>query len=84
MLAHLKQWNTEYPGVTTSVELEKAREELKLLLPLADVVFIGKDFAKFQGCKDRFDALQKNIGLVKMGLVCLPKQAVLFNSILIF
>ncbi|XP_054268450.1 ketohexokinase-like isoform X2 [Macrosteles quadrilineatus] len=67
MLAHLKQRNTKYPGVTTSVELEKAREELKLLLPLADVVFIGKDFAKFQGCKDGFDALQRNIGLVKMG-----------------
>lgn len=37
------------PHVTCSVEIEKARPELEVLIPLADVVFVSKDYAAFKG-----------------------------------
>ncbi|XP_046674267.1 ketohexokinase-like [Homalodisca vitripennis] len=34
-------------------------------------VFVGKDFASFQGCKNKYDAVARNIALVK------PKASVI-------
>ncbi|ODN00024.1 Ketohexokinase [Orchesella cincta] len=42
--------------IPVSVEVEKHREALGCLLPLADVVLVGKDFAMLQGAKDCMEA----------------------------
>ncbi|XP_046673660.1 ketohexokinase-like [Homalodisca vitripennis] len=65
MLKYVTEWNSAHSKIVTSVELEKPKDELKELLPLADVVFVGKDFASFQGCKNKYDAVARNIALVK-------------------
>uniref|UniRef100_A0A1B6M8E5 Carbohydrate kinase PfkB domain-containing protein n=1 Tax=Graphocephala atropunctata TaxID=36148 RepID=A0A1B6M8E5_9HEMI len=70
MLKYITDWNSTHSPIITSVELEKAKEEIKELLPLADVVFIGKDFGSFQGCKNMHEALARNVPFVK------PKAAV--------
>ena len=45
------QWfnSTTESQLIVSVELEKKREDLKKLLPLADVIFLSKDFAQYCG-----------------------------------
>lgn len=65
MIDHIIEWNCTHSPIKISIEFEKPRKELKTLLLLADVAFIGKDFAKFQGCKTKYEALEKNISLVK-------------------
>ncbi|XP_078365873.1 ketohexokinase-like [Oculina patagonica] len=55
MIEIIEKFNTTtamkscYEKVKVSVELERPRESLMLLLNKADVVFISKDFARFRG-----------------------------------
>lgn len=42
-----------------SVECEKTRSELLELVPLADVVFVSKEHAKFNGCDGPEEAVRK-------------------------
>ena len=51
MIAHIRQFNATMatPSITISVELEKKKPELIKLLPLADVVFVSKEFAGYHG-----------------------------------
>ena len=44
--------------ITTSVEIEKAKPELEALIPLADVVFVSKDFAAFKGYSNMAETLE--------------------------
>lgn len=67
MLLHIRNWNSKNPAISTSVELEKPREELSEVMGLADFVFLGKDFAMMQGCQSKYEAINKHIGLVKPG-----------------
>jgi hypothetical protein len=50
-----------------SIELEKPRAVLKELLPLGDVVFISKEFAKFSGYQSMEEAVKGFSTLVKFG-----------------
>ena len=50
-----------------SVELEKPRAVLKELMPLGDVVFISKEFAKFSGYQSMEDAVKGVSTSVKFG-----------------
>ena len=46
---------------TVSVEIEKADHGLEALLPLADLVFVSKDFSKFSGAQSSKEA----VGILK-------------------
>ncbi|XP_035710656.1 ketohexokinase isoform X3 [Folsomia candida] len=60
-------------SITISVEVEKCRESLNTLLPLGHVVFVGKDFASWQGAKNCRDAVQLMQSKVSAGsLVICP------------
>ncbi|CAL8107687.1 unnamed protein product [Orchesella dallaii] len=48
--------NYQKAKIPVSIEVEKHRESLAVLLPLADVVLVGKDFAMLQGAKDCIEA----------------------------
>ena len=52
--------------VVVSVELEKKREDLKKLLCLTDVLFIGKDFARFCGFSSAEEAVKEFYSEVKV------------------
>lgn len=61
--------------VVVSVELEKKREDLKKLLCLTDVLFIGKDFARFCGFSSAEEAVkefysQVNVVKPEVKVVC--------------
>lgn len=63
MMESIENWNKSEGNqhqITVSVELEKPKPDLQDLIPLADVIFVGKDFAKFRGCVNMADTL-KNI-----------------------
>ena len=48
----LKLMKERAPEVAVSVELEKPRANLELLMENADVIFASKDYAKFLGFQD--------------------------------
>ncbi len=50
-------------------QVEKHRASLECLLPFADVLFVGKDFAMLQGAKDCIDAAKLISSKVKPGTV---------------
>lgn len=66
MMEYVEHWNSVYnkdlsnPPITISLDLEKPRSTLLDLLPYADVIFIGKDFAKSRNCTNMSETL-KNI-----------------------
>ena len=41
-----------------SIEIEKPRAEMRDLIPCADVLFIGKDYAAFCGCTNMSETLK--------------------------
>ncbi|XP_042892524.1 ketohexokinase-like isoform X2 [Penaeus japonicus] len=45
--------------VIISVELEKSKPELSSLIPKADVIFVSKDYAQFQGYTDMAQTIDK-------------------------
>ncbi|XP_058449872.1 ketohexokinase-like isoform X2 [Malaya genurostris] len=52
MIDTIKQWNKtrESPDrITVSVDLEKPRDSNSQLIPNVDIIFLGKDFARFLG-----------------------------------
>jgi hypothetical protein len=51
----------------TSVELEKTKPELNTLLPLADFVFLGRDYAVSRGWNDAQAAVTAAIYEAKLG-----------------
>ena len=51
--------------IVVSVEIEKAKTDLIDLIPLADVLFVAKDYAVFHGYKDMEDTLDKITLLTK-------------------
>ncbi|XP_021705342.1 ketohexokinase isoform X1 [Aedes aegypti] len=60
MIGRVKAWNemTEPKGtVTISVDLEKPRDSNLLLIANANVVFLGKDFARFLGYNSSQEAV---------------------------
>ncbi|XP_069988095.1 ketohexokinase isoform X2 [Penaeus vannamei] len=45
--------------IIISVELEKAKPELSSLIPKADIIFVSKDYAQFQGYTDMAETIDK-------------------------
>lgn len=45
--------------IIISVELEKSKPELSSLIPKADVIFVSKDYAQFQGYTDMAQTIDK-------------------------
>ncbi|PSN48255.1 hypothetical protein C0J52_03053 [Blattella germanica] len=45
-------------ALPVSVEVEKPRSETEDLIPMADVLFVGKDFAEFRGCTNMSETLK--------------------------
>ncbi|XP_069670591.1 ketohexokinase-like isoform X2 [Periplaneta americana] len=48
-----------HKALPISLEIEKPKAEMQDLIPRADVLFIGKDFAEFCGCTNMSDTLKK-------------------------
>ncbi|XP_033609889.1 ketohexokinase isoform X5 [Cryptotermes secundus] len=48
-----------HKALPISIEIEKPRAEMQDLIPWADVLFIGKDFAEFCGCTNMSETLKK-------------------------
>lgn len=70
MLQAVRAYNeTQPPGhfITCSVEIEKARPELEALIPLADVVFVSKDYAAYKGYTSMAETLREVQGLAHPG-----------------
>ncbi|CAO1408341.1 unnamed protein product [Diamesa serratosioi] len=62
MMLKIKTFNedkSEQERIKISLDLEKKREENVLLIKYADVVFLGRDYAEFLGCKDMKSAVIK-------------------------
>ena len=53
--------------ITTSVEIEKAKPEMDVLIPLADVVFISKDYAAFKGYSSMAETVERVQALAHSG-----------------
>lgn len=52
MIKRIKAWNDESDAshrITISVDLEKPRDSNLLLIANVEVIFLGKDFARFLG-----------------------------------
>lgn len=66
MMEFVEHWSSIYnkdspdKAITISLDLEKPRSTLLDLLPYADVIFVGKDFAKSRNCTNMSETL-KNI-----------------------
>lgn len=52
-----------------SVEIEKARPVLDELLPLADVVFVSKEYAYFSGFRTMKEAVEGFLDVTKPGYI---------------
>jgi ketohexokinase len=51
-LLMLESIKTHYPELICSVEVEKNRDHIEILFPLADVLFFSHDYARSQGFKN--------------------------------
>lgn len=72
MISHVKQYNKNHKGctpITVSVEIEKAKPELEALIPLANVIFVAKDYAKFKGYADMDETIKKIQSVAMPGAV---------------
>lgn len=61
MMTHVQHMNTDNLSgkkITVSVEIEKMRDELHELIPLADVVFVSKDHSRSMGWPTVSEALK--------------------------
>ncbi|XP_072899391.1 ketohexokinase isoform X6 [Hemitrygon akajei] len=75
MMEQVEQYNTNVPveqRITTSVEIEKTREELYQLFRHGDVVFVSKDVARHFGYNSASEAVKGLYSRVKPGayLIC--------------
>ncbi|XP_046843219.1 ketohexokinase-like [Xenia sp. Carnegie-2017] len=73
MIKKIRDFNrTHNIEIKISVELEKKRDELKMLLTIANVVFIGKDYAQFLGYSSPQECVNNLSKEVKSGtiLIC--------------
>lgn len=60
MICRIKTWNEKSDAenqITVSVDLEKPRDSNLLLIANANVVFLGKDFARFLGFNSSEEAV---------------------------
>jgi hypothetical protein len=48
-----------HKALPISIEIEKPRTEMQDLIPWADVLFIGKEYAEFCGCSNMPETLKK-------------------------
>lgn len=48
-----------WKALPISIEIEKPAAEMQDLIPWADVLFIGKDFAEFYGCTNMSEIIKK-------------------------
>ncbi|CAL4149398.1 unnamed protein product [Meganyctiphanes norvegica] len=64
-----EQVKLEEITVRVSVEIEKAKPELECLIPLADVVFVAKDYAQYKGYTDMKDTIENIRKNAKKGAV---------------
>ncbi|KAK3893741.1 hypothetical protein Pcinc_002445 [Petrolisthes cinctipes] len=53
------QKHQDSKSITISVEVEKAKAELDALIPLPDVLFVSKDYAKFKGFSNMAETVEK-------------------------
>ncbi|XP_067008633.2 ketohexokinase [Anabrus simplex] len=69
MVQYIESWKAVNPSssLRVSVELEMGKEETADLIPLGDVVVIGKDYAVYKGCHTMFETLEHVIPLTKSG-----------------
>jgi hypothetical protein len=56
---HDRDHGLGHNALPISVEIEKPRAEMQDLIPCADVLFIGKDYAEFCGCTSMSETLKK-------------------------
>ncbi|XP_067890147.1 ketohexokinase isoform X1 [Heterodontus francisci] len=75
MIQQVEQYNATVPAeqrITTSVEIEKTREELYQLFGHGDVVFVSKDVARHFGFNSAAEAVKGLYSRVKPGayLIC--------------
>lgn len=75
MIDVIDKFNTMQPcnkKIKVSVELEKLREDLLLLLNRGDVVFVSKDFARFRGFSSPAETVKSLYSGAKTGamLIC--------------
>ena len=86
MIAHIRQFNATMatPSITISVELEQPEPEVIKLLPLADVVFMSKDFAGYHGYDSPEMACQemKKRALERCVCVCVCVYVTLLITVL--
>lgn len=62
MIAIVRKYNQKCQdgnSITISVEVEKAKAELDALIPLPDVLFVSKDYARFKGFTNMTETVQK-------------------------
>uniref|UniRef100_A0A8D8EWK4 Ketohexokinase n=1 Tax=Culex pipiens TaxID=7175 RepID=A0A8D8EWK4_CULPI len=60
MIASITEWNErseDEKKIVISVDLEKPRDSNLLLVPNVDVIFLGKDFARFRGFNSAQEAV---------------------------
>lgn len=72
MIRHVRAFNQKHPErkpVTISVEIEKAKPELEALIPLPDVLFVAKDYAKFKGYSNMDETIETIQSLAFPGAV---------------
>lgn len=68
MIEYAKQWRTERnASFKISVELEKPRLEQEILSSSVDVLFVGKDYARFKGYTSAQEAIERIKPTVKPG-----------------
>jgi hypothetical protein len=56
---HDRGYGLGWKAVPISIEIEKPRAEMWDLIPWADVLFIGKDFAEFCGCTSMSETIKR-------------------------
>lgn len=62
MLNHIQHWNHRNGIdhiIITSVEVEKDKPDMNKLIPYADYIFVGKDYAVNKGCKNMNEAASR-------------------------
>ncbi|XP_067009276.2 ketohexokinase [Anabrus simplex] len=67
MVSWIDCWREANPvsSLRVSIEIEKPRPDLVDLLPIGDVLFIGKDFSRFRGYVTMAEVLEKVTPLIK-------------------
>ena len=61
MISAIREYNTSHDShmIKVSIELEKQKQELAQLAPLADVVLVSKEYARYHGYSSPEEACVK-------------------------